>query len=375
MAARGKVLIVGGGISGLALAIALARKDIAAEVIETTADGNILGMGITLGAPAIRAFNSIGIMDQCLALGFPHASRKIYNLAGEVLSTQHLPRLLGPGYPAQLGILRPALHRLLLEVSRDLGVVVHFARRVAEVEQKQGGVEVLLSDGGRGTYDAVIGADGIYSEMRNVLLGSDHRPKFTGLAAWRIRTPRPQEVDGIVVYRGGNHWVGFNPVTVNEGYIFIVETVESRAHLSPRQLIGRVPQMLAGYGGPVERLLPYVTDPATIVYRPIEAVMVSPPWHRGDSILIGDAVHAPAPSLASGALIAIEDAVVLAEELSDRGTVRSAFERFMKRRYERCRLVVETSLELCDWQRRGAQSGVDPDQLQAKVNTTLLEPV
>ena len=74
--------------------------------------------------------------------------------------------------------------------------------------------------------------------------------------------------------------------------------------------------MLAGYGGLVSQILPRIADPASIVYRPIEVILQPPPWFRGNAILIGDAAHAPAPSLAAGALIAIEDAIVLGDELA-----------------------------------------------------------
>jgi len=88
------------------------------------------------------------------------------------------------------------------------------------------------------------------------------------------------------------------------------------------------------------------TNRHTINYRPLEAVLLPDPWFRGRVILIGDAVHATTPHLASGAGMAIEDGLVLAEELARDSDIDAALPRFMRRRYERGKLVVENSLRL-----------------------------
>jgi 2-polyprenyl-6-methoxyphenol hydroxylase-like FAD-dependent oxidoreductase len=291
------------------------------------------------------------------------------------VGTQELPRLLGPDYPAQLGIPRPALHELLLDSCRELGVKVQFGLTTKSLEVRDSGVQVVLSDGRTATYDAVIGADGMYSDLRTRLFGSTAQPMFTGLAAWRIRTSRPRAADGIVLYRGGKYWAGFNPVTDCQGYIFMVEPVANRTRVSQDELIPRVRQLLAEYNGLVAQLLPSITDPTNVLYRPIEVVALPPPWYRGSAILIGDAAHAPSPSLGAGALIAIEDAVVLAEELAACDSVSSAFEKFMTRRYKRCQLVVDASIELAAWQKDPLQIQLDPDRLHAKVGAELSKSI
>lgn len=369
-----RTLIVGGGISGLTSAIALARKGIVTEVIEITADGNTFGAGIQLAPPALRALNAIGLAHKCLARGFPHARRTYCDLTGTVVGTQELPRL-DPNYPAQLGIPRPVLHGLLLESCREFGVNVRFGLTVNDLEASDSDVQVVLNDGRTPTYDVVIGADGIYSDLRTRLFGSLAQPAFTGLAAWRIRASRPPAVDGIVLYRGGRYWAGFNPVTDCEGYIFMVEPVANRIHISKDQLIPRVKQLLADYNGIIAQLMPCITDPANVLCRPIEVVNLPAPWYRGSTILIGDAAHALAPSLGAGALIAIEDAVVLAEELATADSVPSAFQSFMTRRYERCRMVVDASIQLAAWQKNPLGIQLDPERLHAKVGVELSKPI
>jgi 2-polyprenyl-6-methoxyphenol hydroxylase-like FAD-dependent oxidoreductase len=90
----------------------------------------------------------------------------------------------------------------------------------------------------------------------------------------------------------------------------------------------------------------HVNDPAKVDYRPMNSFLLPSPWHRGRVAVIGDAAHTTTPHLATGAGIAIEDAVVLAEQLSADGPLPVLLDRFMARRFDRCRLVVETAFEL-----------------------------
>jgi 2-polyprenyl-6-methoxyphenol hydroxylase-like FAD-dependent oxidoreductase len=90
----------------------------------------------------------------------------------------------------------------------------------------------------------------------------------------------------------------------------------------------------------------HVTDPASIDYRGMNAFLLPPPWHRGQVVVIGDAAHTTTPHLATGAGIAIEDAVVLAELLATDRAPAEVLDAFVARRFDRCRLVVETAVRL-----------------------------
>jgi 2-polyprenyl-6-methoxyphenol hydroxylase-like FAD-dependent oxidoreductase len=87
-------------------------------------------------------------------------------------------------------------------------------------------------------------------------------------------------------------------------------------------------------------------EQSLIIFRPLEGLLVDRPWYRGRTVLIGDAVHATTPHLASGACIGIEDAIVLVEELEQAPSLAAALESFQQRRWERCRMVVENSARL-----------------------------
>ena len=111
-----------------------------------------------------------------------------------------------------------------------------------------------------------------------------------------------------------------------------------------------------------------ITDDDGVVYRPLETLLLDGPWHRGRVVLLGDAVHASTPHLGQGAGMAIEDAIVLAEELGRHGTPEAAFAAYRERRFERCRYIVERSLAIC----RG-QLGRGPPIDNAKATAEMFE--
>jgi len=375
MPAVRSVVVVGGGISGLCLAISLERAGIEVELLEASADGNVLGIGMALQAPALRALQGLGMLELCLEAGFPHETTTQLSLDGRILSSQPVTRALGEGYPGQLGIQRRALHQLLLEQATHLGVPVRFGVTLTSAIEDGDGMSLSLSDGSSRDCDLVVGADGAYSAMRKVLLGSDLTPEFTGQATWRIGIQRPAEVRGMTIVAGGPLSVGINPVTESDAYIFVVENVSEKRHLPETELLARLPELLGGYGGLVAEAVAEVRDPAAIVYRPLESLIVPAPWHTERAILIGDAAHATTPHMAAGALIAIQDAVVLADELARQDRVETALDNFMARRYDRCKLLVDACRQIGEWQKAGLVRHPEAGQLQAKVTGELAAPL
>jgi 2-polyprenyl-6-methoxyphenol hydroxylase-like FAD-dependent oxidoreductase len=110
-------------------------------------------------------------------------------------------------------------------------------------------------------------------------------------------------------------------------------------------------------------------------YRSLQALLVPAPWYRGRIVLIGDAAHATTPHIAYGAGMAIEDSVVLAEELSRGGSVEAALEAFVQRRFDRCRLVVETSWQLSEWEVDPPEDRSQPQQLVGRALGALSQPL
>ena len=194
-------------------------------------------------------------------------------------------------------------------------------------------------------------------------------PAFTGQGCWRAVVPRPPEIDGAHVFVGGAVKAGIVPVSQDEMYLFLLQHVPD----NPRMPEERFPELLAaqlrGFGGVLGAIRDGLGPASRINYRPLEKVLLPRPWHRGRAILIGDAAHATTPHLASGAGLAVEDALVLAELLTSGIAVEQSLTRFTARRYERCRMVVENSVRLGELEMRRApgeeQAGLQRESMLA----------
>lgn len=370
-----RVLVVGGGLSGMTLATALTKGGIRAELIELQPRWNVLGVGISVQGPTLRALKTIGLLDRCIVGGFGYSQVVNCDQDGKTIGIVDLPRLLGAAYPSCVGIMRPALHDVLYEAMAEVSVPIRMGLTVGELRQDEDGVDVVFSDGTAGRYDIIVGADGAYSKLRQLLFGEAHRPHYTGQAVWRAMVPRPAHVMARHSYYGPRHKAGFNPVSQQEMYIYLVQNVTGSPRLEPEFWPATMRALLQDFGGYIGEVRDTITDPARIVYRPVESLLMPKPWHRSRVVLIGDAVHTAPPQLASGAAIAIEDAIVLAELLASDAPIATLLDRFADRRYERCRLVVENSYQLGEWEKNPATPGADPVGLQSKSYAALAQPI
>ena len=352
MASVQKVLIVGGGIGGLVAAVALRQKDpdIDVEIVEINPKWDVYGVGIITLANSLRALAAVGLADHVLQAGYGMDKLDFHDSEGNFLHSVPQPRLAGPQYPSANALPRPRLHTILQEAVREAGVPVRLGVTVSELEQTDEAVEVTFTDWTSARYDLVIGADGIRSLVRSLVFGTEYQPRFAGQMIWRCNVPRPPEVENFHMFLGksGNK-AGFVPLGPDLMYIFLTEKPRPGAEtrIPDDQLANAFRERLMEFGGPVARIRDtYLTDPSQIVYRPFEEILLPPPWYRGRVVLIGDAAHAMSAHVAQGAAMAIEDAVVLAEEVTTRPTLLEALNGYMERRYERCKSLVEIAREL-----------------------------
>jgi len=369
------VLIVGGGLAGMTLATALARRDIRVDLVELQPQWQVLGVGISVQGPTLRALRTIGLLDRCVAAGFGYSQVVDCDQDGKVFGIVDLPRLNGSDYPACVGILRPALHDVLFATMIAAGVKPRLGLSIDAVHHEADAAGVTFTDGTEGRYDLVVGADGAHSKLRALLFGAAHFPRYTGRAVWRAMVPRPAAVTARTAYYGPRHKSGFNPVSRDEMYVYLVQNVTGDPRLEPEHWPHVMRDLLSDFGGEMGKIRDTITDPARIVYRPVECLLMPGPWHRGRTLLIGDAVHTAPSQLASGAAIAIEDAIVLAEMLPADRPIEEILEAFVARRYERCRLVVENSYQLGEWEKDPNQPGADPVGLQSQSFAALAKPI
>lgn len=341
------VLVVGGGIAGLTAAVALRRDGHEVEVVERHAEWPTVGWGLSLTGPALRALRTIGLDRACTDAGWAIEGIDNCDVHATVLHRVDPPSLLGPGEPIMVGIGRPALSRVLREAAADIGVVLTTGVRPAEVKGHEDGATVTLSDGTDRRVDLVVAADGVNSWTR-AAVGIDDRPVSVGQVVWRSSVPRPAWATRLRTFNAEAHSSGLIPFSSDEAYVFTTEITPDTDPVSPSALVEGMREVLAPLQGEMAEIRDRIDDPERIVRRPVVRLLVEEPWNRGRVVLVGDAAHTCAPHMVSGAALAVEDGVVLAEELRESSSVEEALARFWRRRMPRARLVVDAAQEMVD---------------------------
>lgn len=369
-----KVLIIGGGFAGMSAAIELRKQGIEVHLVELDAGWRSYGAGISLGGATLRAFQRLGVLQEFLRRGNAADGLEIFTPDGQPLGELPTPRLAGPDVPGGGAIMRPVLASILSQATRDAGTQVRLGCTFSSIEQDAEGVEVVFSDGRRDRYDLVIGADGLYSSVREAVFPGAPKPAYTGQAVWRAVLPRPAEVKTAMMWVGGRCKPGVNPVSATEMYLFVTESRPVNTRVDVQQFHSLLSGLLADFSAPAVVRIRESLDASSIVFRPLEHLLVPQPWYRGRVVLIGDAVHATTPHMASGACIGIEDAIVLAEELGDAPSVDAALRGFQARRWERCRMVVENSRRLGEIEISGGDKA-EHGRLMRETHMALASPI
>lgn len=338
-------LVIGGGIAGMSAALVLAEVGVAVRLIDSDPDWKVYGAGITITGPTLRAMKRLGILDRVMAEGWTADGLLACDAQGAELARIDTSDAALGEVPGAGGILRPALHQMLSERVRASGIAVDLGLSVRALAQGQPR-QVTFSDGSSAAYDLVVGADGIFSATRDMLFPGLPAPKYVGQVCWRLMTERHPQIDRRTYFLGGPLKVGMNPVSPEGMYMFLLEPVPQFQRLPDEALPGRLAELMAPYGGIVADVRDAITAGSTIVARPLETIFLPEPWYRDGVVLIGDAAHATTPQLASGAGMAMEDGLVLGEEIARADSVEAALAAFQGRRYARCAMVVENSLQL-----------------------------
>ena len=346
MTAVSKVLIVGGGIGGLCAAIALRRKGIDVDLVELKAEWTVYGVGIIQQCNVVREMARLGVLDGYLSAAFPFEDVALYNAQGQTLARIPGQRLAGPQYPANVGISRLALHQVLSTTALELGTQIRLGTSIEGLQQDADGVDVTFTDGSQGRYGLVVGADGLYSTVRGLLFGDTYTPRHTGQSVWRHNFKRDPSIDHLANFMGPDGNAGLCPLADDLMYLYLTSYEPGNPWMDSATLADAMRARLSAFSGLIGELREQITDSSQVVYKPMEVVFVSEPWYRGRVLLIGDAAHATTPHLGQGAGMAIEDAVVLGELLGEQGgqPLEALLQRFMARRYERCKFISESSI-------------------------------
>jgi 2-polyprenyl-6-methoxyphenol hydroxylase-like FAD-dependent oxidoreductase len=325
-----RVLIVGAGMAGASLAIALRQRGLNPDIVERDPTWPKHGAGIYLLGNATRALRSLGVENEVVSAGAPIRTQHMLTYTGRSLATIRTESVWGSCGPC-VGLSRARLLQTLVDALGDATVM--FGTTVLGLEEHESETIVTLSDGSVRAYDLVVGADGVRSSIRRLMFPDTH-PRFCGQIGWRFVVRCPPAISGWTLFTGRRGVFLLLPIGGGLAYCYADAAVAQPFVDPPEGRIERLRMRFANYASPVPDALAELRSADQIHVGVVEEI-VQEPWSRGRLLLIGDAAHATSPNMASGAGMAFEDAIVLSRLLgSDMAASELAIE-FTRRREAR----------------------------------------
>lgn len=335
------VLVVGAGPAGLALGIALHDKGFAVEIVEKSpAWPAVGGLGV-LHANGIRVLSQLGLGEKVAAEGQLLKNQVMCDQGGSPLTRTDLAELwdgVGPTY----GFDRPSLQRVLLSRAGELPC--RLGTGVTGIEPGEDAVTVRFEGGETSRYALVVGADGVRSTTRPLV--TEEPSEYAGQMYYRaVSAYTPDDPHGVWVLLGDGCFFGIVALAGGRSYGFGAVFSEVRDHEQDRGRIGRMRAQFEGFGGGVSKFLDGIAGDDQVHYGGTDRVSLSS-WHRGRVVLVGDAAHCSQPMMAEGTSMALEDGVVLADELQRHDNLEGALAAYEVRRMPRARWVQEQTAVL-----------------------------
>jgi 2-polyprenyl-6-methoxyphenol hydroxylase-like FAD-dependent oxidoreductase len=328
-----RVIIAGGGIGGLSAAIALRGQGHEVVVLERAPRLDPAGAGITLFANAMDALGRLGVAQAVAAAGAAATQSAILTSDGRDLT--RLPADLLEGAVA---VHRYHLQAALLAAAREVRLGVE----IASVDQTADGVVARTADGAEEHGDLLIGADGVWSSVRAAVAPAS--PRYSGYTAWRGVSPVAIETGHLTESWGAGERFGLVDIGPGTYWFATANTPEGETDQPGERKVDLI-RRFADWHAPVEAVLDATPDRA-ILRNDVYFLDPLPRWSQGRIVLIGDAAHATTPGVGQGAAQAIEDAVVLADELARHERLADALAGYESIRRPRAELTLKLSRQV-----------------------------
>lgn len=344
-----RVAVIGAGMGGLATAAALGRVGIEVQVYEQAQQFTRLGAGIQVGCNAMKVLRALGLEPRMRQQSFyPRSWNNRDWRTGEV----KFDMIFGESAEQKFGAPYLLAHRGDLHAALASAVpeeCINLSHKLVGLDETSDGVKLAFADGTTATADAVVGADGVHSVVRDILSGAT-QVNFTGRIAYRTTYPASllggEKIDDCTKWWGEDRHIVIYYVKPDRSEVYLVTSQpEPEFRIESWSAKGDVKELrkaFAGFSREVERVLAAcpevhkwaIVDRDSLVH-----------WAEGNVTLLGDACHPMTPYMAQGAAMAIEDAAVLSRCLDGvaREGVADAFRRFEATRKERTTRVQETS--------------------------------
>jgi 2-polyprenyl-6-methoxyphenol hydroxylase-like FAD-dependent oxidoreductase len=359
-----KVLIIGGGIAGPALALFLNKAGIASTIYEAYPQMGDIGGGLQIAPNGMHVLEQIGMAGQITSKGVESDEFSFENQQGEVLGLVANGPAKKYGIPA-VQIERAVLHRVLLAEVERHGIVVSYQKRLRHLTCDNSGVAAEFDDGTAAEGSLLIGADGIHSRTRDLIFPEGPRPVYTGLFTVGGFASHPSLVPSsrqamcrahMIFGRDGFFGYGYfdkqNPSSVMWWSHITKGGGPDRQDYKSWPTDELRKELLLRHQGWEEPVATILRNASELLRGPIYDLPSLPHWSKDRVVLIGDAAHAISPHAGQGASLALEDAITLAKLLRNSQTSHArAFEQYTKVRRNRVERIIAAARKRGDGKR------------------------
>src|SRR5579859_1640298 len=322
MNAPRRAIVVGGGIAGPTVALFLARAGMEPVVFEAYPRADDVGGGFQIAPNGLRVLADLGVADEVLREGQPSRDMAFRNHRGRVIGVARTGRA-GPA----ANVARKVVHRVVRDAAERAGIPIHYEKRLASVTEVGREVVATFEDGSTEVGDFLVGADGVRSRVRACILPDAAAPRDTGMVSLGgfcapDVAPPPDAADGdrLTFVVGPKHQLGYSKMSATEWgwwcHALAPDGGERGALLTMPDDALRA-RMLERYRGWWPPAVTLIESTRTWLRTPIFDVPTLPAWHRGRTVLLGDAAHAMSPAGGQGASLALEDALLFGRLAAD----------------------------------------------------------
>ena len=348
-----RALIIGGGVAGPVLALFLKSSDFDVQVFEASSGPNDTGGALGLAPNGMNVLAAAGVVEQVRDASVTGSEWAFENQYGKLLAC------MSGGDPARYGqpsvmITRAALHRAIVEHAETQAIPINYNKRLVNIEDiPNHPIVAHFADGTSAEGDFIVGADGIRSQVRQLVMPEAPKPSYTGMLAPGGFSPclntgvTPRSDQRVHFIFGQNGFFGYFNTITPEGprtlwWSTASAPLESKDKMAATTKIDIQQRLLTLHGDwaqPIPQLIQSATD---ILNIPIHDVPSLPRWSAGRTVLIGDAAHAVAPHSGQGASMALEDAMFLGKLLreSNGKSLEEVFSSFEQQRRPRTDKVI-----------------------------------
>ena len=338
--------IVGAGIGGLSLAIAMQKKGFHVVVFENAPVLKPIGAGLVLAGNAVKAFVEIGISEDVLKAGSILKKLSIKDPRGRILTETDSEKISAKyNVVNNFTIHRADLHQVLL--SHLHKGTVQLGKFAVDFVQTPIGVKITFQDGSSTAADYVIACDGVHSLFRRKLV-PESKPRYAGYTCWRAvinNIPPGLDLNETSETWGPGSRFGIAPLS--NGRLYWFACINAKENDSAMRAY-KIQNLLSHFGhfhSPIPEIIRHTND-QQLIWNDIVDIKPLRQFAFGNIVLMGDAAHATTPNMGQGACMAIEDAAILANAIAKYPTVEEAFIAFEKKRIQRTTSIVKNSWQL-----------------------------